>query len=270
MGLKYIYAGFSKCGTKTICAAFQTLGFRVCDYADWLLDTDIFDYFDNKRNPEEKRKLLQKIFENYEVCTDFPGYIIWHELLEAFPDAKVIFWERDADSWYKSLQNQMDEYHRNVIKGTPWWVSEIRANILYPKTYKSLKAVADKTAYFWHARPVKYTNWRGEVDVMDEVIVKRTYRQHCADVKTNCPKDKLLVLDGPNCGWKVLCDFVGVEIPDAPWPNVNRKGALIAKMMTDRNERFPQAIIGEIKQRMRVLGIFMALVMAVYIGISIV
>ena len=57
-------------------------------------------------------------------------------------------------------------------------------------------------------------------------------------------------LDGPNCGWKVICDFIGTEIPEGiPWPHKN-KGGNIAQEMMQSDQRIPKAILAEVKTRL--------------------
>ena len=43
MALKYIYAGYSKCGTKTVAELFKKLGFRVHDFKESLVKCRLFD-----------------------------------------------------------------------------------------------------------------------------------------------------------------------------------------------------------------------------------
>ena len=99
MGLKYIYAGYSKCGTKTIAKVFRTLGFNVFDYEEntvYLLQEWIA-YFDPKKTKEERIAMLRVMLKDVDVITDQPGFLLWAELMEAFPEAKCIFWERRLD-----------------------------------------------------------------------------------------------------------------------------------------------------------------------------
>lgn len=46
------------------------------------------------------------------------------------------------------------------------------------------------------------------------------YHQHIADVRAAVPADRLLVFT-VNEGWKPLCDFIGVPVSEAPFPQVN-------------------------------------------------
>ncbi|MEO8742597.1 MAG: sulfotransferase, partial [Lysobacteraceae bacterium] len=53
------------------------------------------------------------------------------------------------------------------------------------------------------------------------------------DVKAAVPPDRLLVFT-VNEGWKPLCDFLGVPIPETPFPNVNDRASIkkVLKGMT--------------------------------------
>merc|ERR1739848_347325 len=64
-----------------------------------------------------------------------------------------------------------------------------------------------------YARSIRHGVWKSNL-----TLLTRAYRTHNADVLKNCPKDKLLVLDSINCGWKVICDFVGRPVPDVDFP----------------------------------------------------
>ena len=117
MGLKYIYAGYSKCGTKTIAAAFRKLGFNVVDYEETMLDYRLRwnDYLHPGTTPAEKSKIVQKMYESVDIVFDVPHYFLWKELMDAFPDAKCIFWAREEDSWWNSFHKQLqgEPPHKN-------------------------------------------------------------------------------------------------------------------------------------------------------------
>lgn len=48
-------------------------------------------------------------------------------------------------------------------------------------------------------------------------------------VKSITPPDQLLVFKLEE-GWAPLCEFLGVEIPDLPFPRVNKGAALVEKI----------------------------------------
>jgi len=57
-------------------------------------------------------------------------------------------------------------------------------------------------------------NWDLSQPEVDEMVCKKNYRMHCADFMRNCPVEKRLVLERLDCGWEVVCDFVGKDVPD--------------------------------------------------------
>ena len=71
MGLKYIYAGFSKCGTKTIAAAFRTLGYNVYDWEETFLYTiDHWLAFYAATTVHEKHKILYDMLKDVDIVMD--------------------------------------------------------------------------------------------------------------------------------------------------------------------------------------------------------
>lgn len=45
------------------------------------------------------------LFEGYQATVDFPGYRYYRQLMQQYPDAKVLLSIRDADKWYESTLN---------------------------------------------------------------------------------------------------------------------------------------------------------------------
>ena len=54
----------------------------------------------------------------------------------------------------------------------------------------------------------------------DRAHVIGVYNSHVAYVKATAPKSRLLVFEAKD-GWEPLCRFLGVEVPDEPYPRVN-------------------------------------------------
>ena len=48
----------------------------------------------------------------------------------------------------------------------------------------------------------------------------RVFNEHNEEVKRHVPADKLLVFTSKD-GWEPLCAFLGVPVPDKPFPHVN-------------------------------------------------
>ena len=73
-----------------------------------------------------------------DVVTDAPPFYFWKELMEIFPEAKCIFFERDEAAWFKSFQNQMDKICER--KKLPDKLNQALLWIISPTMYRYTKA----------------------------------------------------------------------------------------------------------------------------------
>ena len=62
-------------------------------------------------------------------------------------------------------------------------------------------------------------------------MIVAQYQRHIEDVKHAVPPEKLLVFSVDQ-GWEPLCKFLGVAVPNTPFPNVNDR-AEIKKTIAD-------------------------------------
>ena len=123
---------------------------------------------------------------------DFPACIYWRELMQQFPDAKVILSIRDAEKWYRSTQE--------TIFGPRWWDF-----VLSGPFGAMCKATIG-------------TFLNGDVHGHDHMIA--AFNRHIEEVMAAVPPEKLLVFEARD-GWAPLCSFLGVPVPDEPFPHVN-------------------------------------------------
>jgi len=226
MGLKYIYTGYHKCGTKTVARAFQILGFKVYDFEENLiyLAKSWKQFFDESTTTKEKYQILYNMYKDVDVVCEGPNLYFWRELLEVFPEAKVIHYQRPIDSWYKSYAKQNYEIRVNY-KYLPNWFIEYSVSLFLPslRNYRDVQKylccmMAGQPAVTW------LSPWTNPVEIQNEIGLKRSYRLHNADVLNSCPKDKLLVLDSLNVSWEEFCKFTRTKIPSEPWPHENKDG----------------------------------------------
>ena len=98
--MKVICVGVQKTGTKSICKALRYLGFAVFDWEEQIFDflDHWVDVFQNGAQADVKR-----VYHNADATLDIPANFFWEEILQAFPDCKVILSEREEDSWVKSF-----------------------------------------------------------------------------------------------------------------------------------------------------------------------
>ena len=204
--MKVICAGMNKTGTKSITKALRHLGFTVFDWEEQIFDflDHWFDVFKNGAEPDVKR-----VCQNADAVVHMPGTFFWEEILDAFPDCKVILSERDEDSWVKSIVNHVEI--SQALKSRT-------AAILSPTARKTYYVVDSYVDALLGSRNTKSINF-----------YRKRFRTHNHRVKSIVSPDKLLVYNVQQ-GWKPLCDFLGCEAPAVAFPHENIRNGEISKM----------------------------------------
>lgn len=194
MALSIIGAGYGRTGTMSLQLALEQLGFAPCyrwlDAAraapTWL---DAFE-----------RKMIDwnKVFGPSKLSLDFPACLFYRDLLVSFPLAKVILTVRDCNSWFASAR----------------------------ETYLSSKNLA-----LFRERSIKMSIWPLQEKILstafgdqldDRGSVIAHYEHHNLEVRRSVPSDRLLVYE-IHQRWDPLCEFLGVPVPDTPFPHLNSK-----------------------------------------------
>jgi hypothetical protein len=103
MTLGVIGAGFGRTGTDSMREALEILGFAPCHHMRELI-----------KDPEQKRLWRaiaagappdwELVLGKYRACLDWPSAYYWPQLVEAFPEAKVLLTWRSAESWWASYE----------------------------------------------------------------------------------------------------------------------------------------------------------------------
>ena len=240
--MKIICAGYAKTGTKSIAKALRHLGFTVFDWEEQIFDflDDWVDVFQNGAKPDVKR-----LYQNADVCVDMPGTFFYEEILEAFPDCKVILSERDEDSWVESHVNQLESIaaarYRYMIR-----------YLLSPTACK-VRGVVNSygNALFGSCNP------------KSTYVFRKRYRIHNHRVKSIVPADKLLVYNVRQ-GWKPLCDFLGCEVPSIAFPHENIKAGITSTIgMT----RYGQHIKWEMQRGLLAIGTVIVIIVVAILAI---
>ncbi len=149
------------------------------------------------------------VLGEYEAAVDWPACTFYEELMERHPDAKVILSVRDPERWYESVRNTI--YELSVV---------IPRHPIYRIGYKLVSFFVFRGS--------------GNVDLAGEIIWQCTFdgrfedkhhaievfERHNAVVQQRVPENRLLVYD-VKAGWGPLCEFLGVDVPDEPFPRTN-------------------------------------------------
>jgi hypothetical protein len=138
------------------------------------------------------------IFSGYRATVDWPAAAFWRELVEHYPDAKVLLSVRDADRWYDSVMNT-----------------------IYPVMMQGPPEHAPPTLHEFHAMVYALIFERTfEGRLGDRVHAKRIFEEHNQAVIDAIPATRLLVYQ-PGDGWEPICRFLGVPVPDEDFPHLN-------------------------------------------------
>ena len=80
------------------------------------------------------------------------------------------------------------------------------------------------------------------------------------------PKDKLLVYNVSD-GWEPLCQFLGKDVPDCPFPHKNKCAALVAEILADNPIAAANVKVAKRKCIILfiILPVFLAVIIAVFL-----
>jgi hypothetical protein len=154
--------------------------------------------------PVDWRELLA----GYQACVDWPSCTFYRELMEAFPEAKVVLSVRDPARWYESVQSTIYQLSRGTPRWLRWFVPAMDAVV----------RVAQATAW-------RTFNERFE----DKDYAIAVFNAHIEEVKRVVPPERLLVFEVKQ-GWAPLCEFLDVPTPDEPFPHLNDREAMRARL----------------------------------------
>ena len=199
-GLKVIGAGYGRTGTLSLKNALEHVGFRPCYHM-----TELF----SKPGADEQWEAIARgklvdwntLFEGYQATVDWPACAVYKELMQAYPEAKVLLSVRDPDKWYESVYNTIYQVsHRGPLSS--------------------------------HARMIQALIWEGTFDgrFEDKAYAITVFQRHNEEVRQLVPAEKLLVYDVKE-GWEPLCAFLDVEVPvDTPFPHLNDRNEFMARV----------------------------------------
>ena len=200
MALEIIGPGFGRTGTHSLKLALEQLGFGPAHHM-----------YEVRDHPEQLAAWeavargesvdWDEVFRGYRSQVDWPGARVWRELARHWPGAKVILTVRDPDAWFDSVQatiagflalrGQLPDAHANAI-----------ATMV--QTLVAEQVFDDR--------------------LTDRAHATRVFRDHIAAVQAEIAPERLLMFDVRD-GWEPLCGFLGVPVPETPYPQTNSSKA---------------------------------------------
>jgi hypothetical protein len=212
MTLELIGAGFGRTGTLSIYTALNELGFTSYHMVEMVgnrANRRHVDFWREVANGQPGQQFdWEQVFARYRATVDNPGCCVWRELLAAYPDAKVLLTlhPKGAAAWYDSTVETIYAFEKT-------WQYRLFKHLL-----PGLRKVSDMNDKLVWQRSLAAT-----LDDRDRAIAH--YQRHIDEVKAAVPPERLLVYSADQ-GWPPLCRFLGVAVPDKPFPRVNDRKAI--------------------------------------------
>jgi hypothetical protein len=206
--MKIIGAGFGRTGTTSLKAALEALGFGPSYRLDEVFKhPEQVAFWEAARRGE--RVDWEGFFAGYGLAVDWPAFSFYGELMEAFPEAPVILTVRDPGRWYESVRSTIYGIHKLSAGLAPVRLAFALAGLFAPAV-TGIPRLADAIL------------WDGLFDgrFEDRSYAIEMFHRHNEEVRRRVPPERLLVYDVKE-GWAPLCDFLGVEVPDEPFPHLN-------------------------------------------------
>ena len=209
-GVRVIGAGFGRTGTASLKAALETLGFGPCYHM-----TEVFKHPGHADfwQAAWRGELVDwdGLLGAYEATVDWPACTFYAELMERYPNAKVILTVRDPEGWYQSTRDTIYQLGR-ISEGSP----------LSRLSFAFFSLLAFGTFNTGQGPMTEEIVWRGTFDARfeDKHHAIEVFNQHNEEVRRRVPEEQLLVYEVKE-GWEPLCEFLGVEEPDKPFPHLN-------------------------------------------------
>ena len=203
MSIMVIGAGFGRTGTLSLKTALEQLGLGPCHHmVELFKHPEQIPVWDAATDgaPVDWEALLA----GYRSIVDWPGCHFWRELVDRYPGAKVVLTVRDPAGWYRSASDTIFRFMQEKPKDDPAYQAQWRLarKMILQQTFGGSTA--------------------------DPELAMEVLKMHDAEVKRTVPDDRLLVYEVKQ-GWAPLCAFLGLPVPDTPFPKSNTTEEFLAR-----------------------------------------
>ncbi len=202
MTLSVIGVGVGRTGTYSLKLALEALGLGPCHHMEAVLH-DLNGQVPLWVSAAGGKADWPSIYKGFNSAVDWPTATYFRELRAAYPKAKFILSVRSFESWAES-------YSETIFAGLSG------RNDAPPERHAWLDMVIDVSAK------------AGFSLGLDKAGLARAFEAHIHAVKAAIPADQLLVYEVKQ-GWEPLCAFLGVPVPDKPFPRSNDREEFIAR-----------------------------------------
>jgi hypothetical protein len=194
MPLHVIGAGVGRTGTYSLKTAINQLGLGPCHHMEEVI-LNMPVQLPLWQAAADGKPNWSAIYDGYAAAVDWPTAGFYRELLETYPTARFVLTTRSSEAWVESFGSTIYELLGKAdtapVPMRPWLAM--------------VNQVLDKTGF---------------PPGLDSAGLMAAFEKHIASVKAAIPASQLLVFEVKQ-GWGPLCHFLGVPVPDTPFPRTN-------------------------------------------------
>ncbi len=197
MALSVIGAGFGRTGTLSLRDALDRLGLGPCYHMYEVVHHPEHVGF-WQRAVDGEAVEWEELLGSYRSAVDWPVCSFWAELAARYPEAKVILTVRDPGCWFESAWSTIFPRISRPVEEGDDEIGRRRARM-------QRQLIVEQT-------------FAGDIESPEHA--QRVFLRHNEDVQQRLPPERLLVYQVRD-GWAPLCGFLGLPVPDEPFPHVN-------------------------------------------------
>jgi Sulfotransferase domain len=201
--MRLIGAGLPRTGTLSQKLALEMLGLAPCYHMVTVMaDLEQATLWERAADGDV---VWDEILGDFQSTVDWPGGLFYKELMEAYPDAKVLLSTRDPEAWERSMRQTV-------------WAVRHGGSLM--------RLVSD-------AQVLVNPLWAGFISMIDRIVWDETFKnrdspeqmietfeRHNEEVRATVPPERLLEWEVSE-GWEPLCEFLELPVPDMPFPHIN-------------------------------------------------
>ncbi|KAJ3474314.1 hypothetical protein NLG97_g9901 [Lecanicillium saksenae] len=179
--MKVLCLGMGRTGTISLRESLLTLGYR---HSYHTMDAVTGKFYDCKlwtdllKKKESGKKVTREDFDRIlgdsQAVLDMPAAYFAEELIEAYPDAKIILTVRDTESWFTSTRRALRPLHESYLTR----VVSVTENLLLMPTR--------------HLHPLFRSLDRLQYNYDFDTNGRRVYEEHNDRVRALAPPDRFL------------------------------------------------------------------------------
>jgi len=206
MTIEVAGVGMGRTGTLSLKLALEMLGFGPCYHMTELLHTPArVDFW--RRAWAGDADALARALAGYRSTTDFPAHGLYAQLYQTYPSARFILTTRHAERWYDSAAG-------TIFNAKPGFAEYLSIGLRMPFN----KGVRQTVDVYKLVDLAFQRDFDGRLT--DRAHCIQRFKEHEDNVRAVIPADQLLVFEVKD-GWEPLCAFLGVDVPDVPFPRAN-------------------------------------------------